>query len=323
MVKLAGKVRIYKNGKPVFEHHNDITPSFILSLIKTVIGSSSAYGGLFSIPSIAVLKAYSSGVPTKNITATNATFYDEVASGLEKTYVSFLFSDSSKNSYSFDYLELWTAVASTSILEVSEIDLGTTLRKNPIDTLEIEWVVEIDAGAPFNALNYAVNQVAGANCNIPDIPILNYSNTFSVFNLAFSLLTVPNISALSKQVKSPLTNFISTYFANVHNINPQGLTSLICINASSCTAQTIAGTASVSEFVGEDYVYVAINVPNVPNGCDVIIPVSTLNISSISVKQYNFGVAAIPNNKTGNVSILFKLPFGRLTRKEVLTHQGE
>ncbi len=322
MYSLRGHVRVYKNGKPVFEHHNDITPSFVLSLVKAVIGTSSAYGGLFTMPSIAVLKAYTSGVPTKNLIVTNASFYDEVVSGLEKTYVSFLFTDNSKSTYSFDYLELWTAVGSTSILEVSEVDLGTTLTKNPIDTLQVEWVVEMRTGAPFNTLSYAVNQIANGNCNTGDIGILNFSNSFSVFNLMFSLLTTPNIVTLSKQVKSPLTNFISGYFANAHNINPQGLTSVICLNTSSCTAQTLSGTVSISEFVGENYVYVAVNVPNVPSGCNVLIPVTTINVSSISVKQYNFGVAVIPNNQSGNIALVFKIPFGQTTRKEVLTHQG-
>ena len=53
---LRGGVNIYINGKLVASRHNNVTSSFILSLIKAIIGVSSIYGGYFEMPSSATVK---------------------------------------------------------------------------------------------------------------------------------------------------------------------------------------------------------------------------------------------------------------------------
>ena len=55
-VELRGGIKVYLNGKPIASTHNDVTASFVLSLVKSLFGASSFYGGYFGIPKTSVVK---------------------------------------------------------------------------------------------------------------------------------------------------------------------------------------------------------------------------------------------------------------------------
>jgi len=54
-VKLRGGIKVYRNGKLIASTHNDVTASFVLSLVKSLFGASSFYGGYFGIPKTSVV----------------------------------------------------------------------------------------------------------------------------------------------------------------------------------------------------------------------------------------------------------------------------
>jgi len=128
---IKGGVNIYINGRLVASKHNNVTASFILSLVKAIIGVSSVYGGYFEMPSTAVVKLIRENTPVTSALMNHVSFTEETISGYEHTRIIYSFSDASRTKYSFDSLQLWTASAHSLLAHVSDAFLNTPLLKNP------------------------------------------------------------------------------------------------------------------------------------------------------------------------------------------------
>ncbi len=103
---IRGGLNVYINGRLVASRHNNVTASFILSLVKAIIGVSSLYGGYFEMPSTAVVKLYRENTPVTSAIMSHVSFTEETVSGYEHTRIVYSFSDASRTKYSFDYLQL-------------------------------------------------------------------------------------------------------------------------------------------------------------------------------------------------------------------------
>jgi hypothetical protein len=105
------------------------------------------------------------------------------------------------------------------------------------------------------------------------------------------------------------------------DITPQGITAIACYDICNCqlTASQVSGF--VSEFVGENYVYVAFNFNNPCASGQYVVPITTLKLSSEYSLQ--FAIAPVPSTGTGASALLIKIPYGQLTLKNLFTHQGE
>jgi len=321
---LRGGVNIYINNKLVTSRHNNVTASFILSLIKAIIGVSSTYGGYFEMPSTAVVKLQYENTPVTSAVMSNVSFTEDVISGYENTRIIYSFSDASRTKYSFDSLQLWTASAHSLLAQVSDAVLNTPLRKNPQDVVQIDWWLELTSGQPFaNMLSYLQQEQATycqSTCNIPTItPNMYYG--YSVFNVYFVLLALPNVLTVARDIKTPLTNDLVNVLAVTGDIKPQGITDIICYDICNCQVTQAQVPGFVSEFVGNDYVYVAFNFQNPCPSGQYVVPVTTLSLGSQGSTSY--AVAPVPSNGTGNSALLIKVPYGKLTLKNLFTHQGE
>jgi hypothetical protein len=333
---LKGGLNIYINKRLVASVHNNVTASFILSLIKAVIGVSSDYSGYFGIPTSAVVKLQYKNTPVTSAIMSHVAFTEETVSGVERTTVVYSFSDASRTKYNFDSLQLWTSTKYSLLLHVSDAYLNTPLRKNPQDVVQIDWWVEMATSQPFiNILSYLQQQQASqcpSACFIPSlVPNMYYG--YSAFNAYFALLALPNILSVARDIKTPLTNNLISVLGLTSDVKPLGITAIGCIDicqcqsgqsgASQCDCQTTISEASgfVSEFVGNNYVYVAFNFENPCPSGQYVIPLTTLQLGNQGVTQ--FAVTAIPSNGTGKSALLIKVPYGEITLNNLFTHQGE
>jgi len=321
---LRGGVNIYKNGKLVASRHNNVTASFILSLVKAIIGVSSTYGGYFEMPSSATVKLSYQNTPVTSAVMSHVSFTEETIAGYEHTRIIYTFSDASRTKYSFDSLQLWTASTHSLLAHVSDAFLNTPLKKNPQDVVQIDWWVEMESGQPFaNMLSYLQQEQAtncSSSCNIPSaVPNMVYG--YSVFNAFFVLLALPNVISVAKDIKTPLTNYLVQGLTLASNVTPQGITAIACYNVCNCQSTTSQVSGFVSEFVGENYVYVAFNFNNPCPSGQYVVPITTLSLGN----QYplQFAIAPVPSSGSGASALLIKIPYGQLTLKNLFTHQGE
>jgi len=321
---IKGGLNIYINGKLVASRHNNVTSSFILSLIKAIIGVSSIYGGYFEMPSSATVKLSYQNTPVTSAVMSHVSFTEETIAGYEHTRIIYTFSDASRTKYSFDSLQLWTASTHSLLAHVSDATLNTPLKKNPQDVVQIDWWLEMVSGQPFaNMLSYLQQEQAtncSSTCNIPSaVPNMIYG--YSVFNAFFVLLALPNIISVAKDIKTPLTNYLVQGLTLASDVAPQGITAIACYNVCNCqlTASQVSGF--VSEFVGDNYVYVAFNFNNPCPSGQYVVPITTLSLGN----QYSlqFAIAPVPSSGSGASALLIKIPYGQLTLKNLFTHQGE
>ena len=304
--------------------HNNVTASFILSLIKAIIGVSSTYGGYFEMPSTAVVKLHYENTPVTSAVMSNVSFTEDVVSGYENTRIIYSFSDASRTKYSFDSLQLWTASSHSLLAQVSDAVLNTPLRKNPEDVVQVDWWLEMSSGQPFaNMLSYLQQEQATycqSSCNIPSItPNMHFG--YSAFNAYFALLALPNILTIARDIKTPLTNNLVNVLALTSDIKPEGITAIVCYDICNCQLTQSVVPGSVSEFVGDNYVYVAFNFENPCPSGQYVVPVTTLSLGNQGSTA--FAVAPVPSSGTGKSALLVKVPYGKLTLKNLYTHQGE
>jgi len=321
---LRGGLNIYINKRLVASVHNNVTASFILSLVKAIIGVSSTYGGYFEMPSTATVKLSYQNTPVTSAVMSHVSFTEETIAGYEHTRIIYTFSDASRTKYSFDSLQLWTASTHSLLAHVSDATLNTPLRKNPQDVVQIDWWVEMVSGQPFSGMLSYLQQEQTTNCsstcNIPSaVPNMIYG--YSVFNAFFVLLALPNIISVAKDIKTPLTNYLVQGLTLASDVRPEGITAITCYNICNCqlTASQISGF--VSEFIGDNYVYVAFNFDDPCPSGQYVVPITTLRLGN----QYSlqFAVVPVPSTGTGASALLIKIPYGKLTLKNLFTHQGE
>jgi len=323
-LSINGGANIYINGKLVATTHNNITASFILSLVKSVIGVSAIYSSSFAIPSTATVKLSYKNTPVTSAIMSHVSFTEEFVSGYEHTRIIFTFSDSSRTKYSFDALELWTASTHALLSHVSDITLDSPLKKNPSDVVQVDWWVEFVSGEPFaNILSYLQQQQATyctTSCELPSaVPNMLYG--YSVFNAYFVLLTLPNVIQVAKDIKTPLTNYLLEGLTLSSEVKPKGITAIACYNVCNCQLTAPQVTGTVSEFIGNDYVYVAFDFNNTCPQGQYVVPITTLDLGNGYSLQ--FAVTAVPSVGTGASALLIKIPYGKLTLKNLFTHQGE
>ena len=321
---IKGGLNIYINKKLVASVHNNVTSSFILSLIKAIVGVSSIYGGYFGMPSSATVKLYYQSTPVTSAVMSHVSFTEETIAGYEHTRIIYSFSDASRTKYSFDSLQLWTASTHSLLAHVSDATLNTPLKKNPQDVVQIDWWLEMVSGQPFvNMLSYLQQEQAtncSSTCNIPSaVPNMIYG--YSVFNAFFVLLALPNVISVAKDIKTPLTNYLVQGLTLANNVTPQGITAIACYNVCDCQLTASQTSGFVSEFVGENYVYVAFNFNNPCPSGQYVVPITTLSLGN----QYSlqFAIAPVPSTGTGASALLIKVPYGQLTLENLFTHQGE
>jgi len=321
---LRGGVNIYINGRLVASRHNNVTVSFILSLVKAIIGVSSTYGGYFAMPSTAVVKLYRESTPVTSVVMSHVSFTEETVSGYEHTRIVYSFSDASRTKYSFDYLQLWTASTHSLLVHVSDAFLNAPLIKKPQDVVQVDWWVEMVSGQPFANMYSYLQQLqatyCSSSCTFPAV-VPNMKYGYSVFNVYFALLALPNAISVARDIKTPLTNFLVNVLSNVSEIEPKGITAISCYDICSCQTTASAVSGFVSEFIGNNYVYVAFNFENPCPSGQYVIPISTLSFGSQGAVA--FAVAPVPSSGTGNSAFVIKIPYGQLTLKNLFTHQGE
>jgi len=325
---IRGGLNIYINGKLMASRHNNVTASFILSLVKAIIGVSSTYGGYFEMPSTATVKLSYQNTPVTSTVMSHVSFTEETIAGYEHTRVIYTFSDASRTKYSFDSLQLWTASTHSLLAHVSDATLNSPLKKNPQDVVQIDWWVEMESGQPFtNMLSYLQQLQAtycSSTCTIPTgIPsaVPNMIGGFSVFNAFFVLFALPNVLGIAKDIKTPLTNYLVQGLTLASDIIPEGITTIACYDICNCSFTTPQISGFVSEFIGDNYVYVAFNFDNPCPSGQYVVPITTLSLGN----QYSlqFAVAPVPSTGTGASALLIKIPYGKLTLKNLFTHQGE
>jgi hypothetical protein len=327
-MKLRGGIKVYRNGKLIASTHNDVTASFVLSLIKSLFGASSFYGGYFGMPKTAVVKLSYKDTPVTSAVLSHVTFTEETIAGYEHTRVIYSFSDSSRTKYKFNSLQLWTSLTNSLLLHVSDADLNSPLTKNPEDVVQVDWWVELVTGQPFTfILQYLKQQQAtycSSTCTIPPLAY-NMQTNFGAFNMMFALLTLPNILSVARSIKSNLTNALTQILPSDENVSPLGMTKIACVDLCQCgnSANNAVYPVNgfVSETVGGEYVYVAFNFNNPCPSGQYVIPISTINLGSSNA--VDLAVVALPSDGTGNSALIIKIPYGSATLVKLTTHQGE
>ncbi len=321
---IRGGVNIYINGKLVASRHNNVTASFILSLVKAIIGVSSIYSGYFEMPSTVVVKLYRENTPVTSAIMTHVSFTEEVISGYEHTRIIYSFSDASRTKYSFDYLQLWTASTHSLLAHVSDAFLNTPLVKKPQDVVQVDWWVEMVSGQPFAEMNSYLQQLQATYCQSTcdlNLVLPNLVYGYSVFNIYFALLALPNILSVVRDIKTPLTTLLTNVLASASDVEPKGITNLVCYDICNCQVTASQVSGFVSEFVGDNYVYVAFNFDNPCPSGQYVIPITTLSLGGNYIRQ--FAIAPVPSSGTGASALVVKIPYGQLTLKNLFTHQGE
>jgi hypothetical protein len=321
---IKGGVNVYINGKLVASKRNNVTASFILSLVKAVIGVSSIYGGYFEMPKNAVVKLQYQNTPVTSATTLNVSFIEETISGVEHTRIVYSFSDASRTKYEFDSLQLWTASTHALLSHISNAFLNAPLIKRPQDVVQIDWWVEMESSQPFvNMLQYLQQQQATycqSTCNIPSV-VPNMYYGYSVFNVYFVLFALPNAIRVARDIKTPLTNLLTNVLTTVSEITPQGITGVVCYDICNCQLTQSEVTGFVSEYVGDDYVHIAFNFENPCPSGQYVVPISTLSLGNQGAVA--FAVAPVPSSGAGKSALLVKVPYGKLTLENLFTHQGE
>ena len=331
-VKLRGGINVYRNGKLIASTHNDVTASFILSLIKSLFGASSFYGGYFGIPKTSVVKLSYEGTPVTSAVLSHVTFTEETIAGYEHTRVIYSFSDSSRTKYKFDSLQLWTSTINSLLLHVSDAGLNSPLIKNPEDVVQVDWWVELVTGQPFTfILQYLQQQQStycSSTCTIPPFAY-NMQTNFGAFNMMFALLTLPNILSVARSIKSNLTNALTQILPSDENVTPLGITKIACVDLCQCGTieQGVVNNVIypingyVSETVGSEYVYVAFNFNNPCPAGQYVIPISSVKLGSSG--GVDLAIVALPSDGTGSSALTIKIPYGSSTLMKLTTHQGE
>jgi len=262
--------------------------------------------------------------PVTSALMNHVSFTEETISGYEHTRIIYSFSDASRTKYSFDSLQLWTASAHSLLAHVSDAFLNTPLLKNPQDVVQIDWWVEMVSGQPFAyMLQYLQQEQAtycSSTCNL-NLVLPNLVYGYSVFNVYFVLLALPNVISVARDIKTPLTNFLIQALASASDVKPEGITNLVCYDICNCQVNASPVSGFVSEFVGNNYVYVAFNFNNPCPSGQYVIPITTLSLGGNYIRQ--FAVVPVPSSGTGNSALLIKIPYGQLTLKNLFTHQGE
>jgi len=329
---LRGGINVYINGKLVASSHNDVTASFIMSLVKSLIGSSPPYSGYFGMPNTAVVKMSYKNTPVTSAVLSHVSFVEEAIAGYEHTRVIYSFSDSSRTKYSFDSLQLWTALTNSLLLHVSNANLNSPLTKNPQDVVQVDWWVEMTTAQPFTYITQYLQQQQATNCNAGcNIPSLAYNmqGNFGAFNMMFALLALPNILDIARNIKSSLTNSLVQVLPLDGQIMPLGITKVACIDLCSCN--TNAGnvvnysvnnvSGLISEAVVGEHVYVAFNFDNPCKSGQYIVPLATLQLGSSN--SIDLAVLALPSNGGGISALFFKIPYNSATLVNLNAHQGE
>jgi len=330
--KLIGGINVYINGKLVASTHNDVTSSFIMSLVKSLIGSSSSYSGYFGMPNTAVVKMSYKNTPVTSAILSHVSFAEETVAGYEYTRIIYSFSDSSRTKYSFDSLQLWTAITNSLLLHVSDASLNSPLKKNPQDVVQVDWWVEMKTAQPFTYITQYLQQQQATNCNSGcNIPSLAYNmqGNFGAFNMMFTLLALPNILNIARNIKSSLTNSLVQILPLDGQVMPLGITKVACIDLCSCninagnvvdySINNISGY--ISEAIVGKHVYVAFNFSNPCQSRQYIVPLATLKLGSSN--SIDLAVLALPSNGAGNSALFFKIPYGSATLFSLNTHQGQ
>ncbi len=180
------------------------------------------------------------------------------------------------------------------------------------------------SGQPFaNIMSYLQQLQAtycSSSCNFPAV-VPNIYYGYSVFNVYFALFALPNAISVAKDIKTPLTSFLVSVLSNVSEIEPQGITGVACYDICSCSTTQSSVSGFVSEFVGDNYVYVAFNFENPCPSGQYVVPISTLSLGNQGAVA--FAIAPIPSSGTGASALVVKIPYGQLTLKNLFTHQGE
>jgi hypothetical protein len=326
--QIKGFLNIYKNGKLVASRHNNITASFILSLLKAILGtsssSSSSYSWYFTTPSTATVKLQYRNTPVTTAVMSHLSFTDEIISGCEHTRIIYSFTDASRTKYSFDSLELWTASTHALLSHVSDAELNTPLQKEQADVVQIDWWVEMESCQPFTKmLSYLQQQQAKQCPSICDIYPLttNMVDGFSVFNAFFIFFAVPNVLKVIKDIKTPLTNYIVSGFSTSTTIQLQGINSVVCYDICNCGSTQSQVSGFLNEFIGENYVHIAYNFNNPCPLGQYVIPLTTVNLGNSN--QLQFAVTAVPSPGTGQSALVIKVPYGKLTLNNLFTNQGK
>jgi hypothetical protein len=321
---LKGGVNVYINGKLVASKRNNVTASFILSLVKAVIGVSSTYSGYFEMPENVIVKLQYQNTPVTSATTLGVSFTDEVISGVEHTRIIYSFSDASLTKYKFDSLQLWTTSTHSLLAHVSDAFLTTPLVKNPQDVVQIDWWLEMVSGQPFaSMLQYLQQQQATycqSSCDL-NLVLPNLTYGYSVFNVYFVLFVLPNILKVARDIKTPLTTYLVQRLAQASDVEPQGITNIVCYDICNCQVMNSPASGFISEYVGDDYVYVAYNFENPCPSGQYVIPITTLSLGNNYIAQ--FAIAPVPSSGTGKSALLVKVPYGKLTLENLFTHQGE
>jgi len=337
---LKGGLDIYINDKLTTSTHNNVTASFILYLLKAILGTSSSsstsYSSYFTTPSTATVKLLYQNAPATTAVMSHISFTDEIISGCEYTRIIYSFSDASRTKYSFDSLQLWTASTHALLSHISDAELSTPLRKNPQDVVQIDWWLEMVSCQPYaKMLSYLQQQQAIqclSACFIPSLPP-NMVCGFSVFNAFFVLFAVPNVLKIIKDVKTPLTNYLYSGLNSAQFIQPQGITFVGCYDICNCGSgksstglcdcniTTPSVTGFLSELVGENYVHVAYNFNNPCPSGQYVVPISSIQLTESSGLQ--FAITAVPSSGTGQSALVIKVPYGKLTLNSISTNQGE
>jgi len=188
------------------------------------------------------------------------------------------------------------------------------------------------SGQPFAyMLQYLQQEQAtycSSTCNL-NLVLPNLVYGYSVFNVYFVLLALPNVISVARDIKTPLTNFLIQALASASDVKPEGITNLVCYDICNCQVNASPVSGFVSEFVGNNYVYVAFNFNNPCPSGQYVIPITTLSLGkppvapNILPAPIQFAVVPVPSSGTGNSALLIKIPYGQLTLKNLFTHQGE
>jgi hypothetical protein len=338
--QIQGGLNIYINKKLVASRHNNITASFIVSLIKSITGTSStssnSYSWYYFAPSTATVKLQYQNTPVTTAVMSHLSFTDETISGCEHTRIIYSFTDASRTKYSFNFLQLWTASRHALLSHISDAELNTPLQKNPQDVVQIDWWVEMVSCQPFAKMLSYLQQLQSTQC--PFSCYISSSNTnmicsFSVLNAFFTLFAVPNVKNVIKDIKTPLTNYLLSGLSEASTLQPQGITAVACYDICSCGSGTSStglcdcniSTSQVSgflsEYIGENYVHVAYNFDNPCPLGQYVIPITTIKINESQSLQ--FAITAVPSPGTGQSALVFKVPYGKITLNNLFTNQGE
>jgi hypothetical protein len=321
---IKGGVNVYINGKLVASKHNNVTASFILSLVKAIIGVPSIYSGYFEMPKNAVVKLRYQNTPVTSATILNVSFTEEIISGVEHTRIIYSFSDASRTKYEFDSLQLWTTSTHSLLSHISDASLNVPLIKRPQDVVQIDWWLEMASAQPFSSmLQYLQQQQATycqSSCDL-NLVLPNLTYGYSVFNVYFVLFALPNILKVAKDIKTPLTTYLVQRLTQASDVEPLGITNIVCYDICNCQVMNSPASGFTSEYIGDDYVYVAYNFENPCPSGQYVIPITTLSLGNNYIAQ--FAIAPVPSSGTGKSALLVKVPYGNLTLENLFTHQGE